>query len=129
MNDFTHRMKLNHLSFPSADATATAAFFERVYRLVSERFAWSCPFTLYLRTVLLNVSRDEMTRPSVRPERMSFVDALARTFHVVIESGTSYSSVVTPSTPVSRCGMKKAVSAKFDLTSVPACAGAALSPS
>ncbi len=29
MNDFTHRMKLNHLSFPSADATATAAFFER----------------------------------------------------------------------------------------------------
>jgi catechol 2,3-dioxygenase-like lactoylglutathione lyase family enzyme len=29
MNDVIHTMKLNHLSFPSSDTAATAAFFER----------------------------------------------------------------------------------------------------
>jgi catechol 2,3-dioxygenase-like lactoylglutathione lyase family enzyme len=29
MNDVTHIMKLNHLSFPSSDTAATARFFER----------------------------------------------------------------------------------------------------
>ncbi|WP_198039199.1 VOC family protein [Paraburkholderia sp. SOS3] len=29
MNDLTQNMKLNHLSFPSADAAATAQFFEQ----------------------------------------------------------------------------------------------------
>jgi RNA polymerase sigma-70 factor (ECF subfamily) len=39
-----------------------ARFFERVYRLVRDEFRWHCPFIAYLRTILLNLSRDHVGR-------------------------------------------------------------------
>ena len=38
-----------------------ALFFERVYERANT-FAWRTPFTVYLRTILLNIARDEVRR-------------------------------------------------------------------
>jgi RNA polymerase sigma factor (sigma-70 family) len=53
----------------------TALFFERVYRLVGDDcFHWDCPFTVYLRTVLLNLSRDEARRLGQRRKKEVSLD-------------------------------------------------------
>jgi RNA polymerase sigma factor (sigma-70 family) len=48
----------------------TSLFFARVYRLVGSAFDWHCPFTVYLRAILINVTRDENARASLRRSRL-----------------------------------------------------------
>ena len=40
----------------------TGAFFERVYRLIGNEFGWRTPFTVYLRTILVNLARSHVKR-------------------------------------------------------------------
>ena len=37
----------------------TARFFERAYRVIDTSFTWQCPFTVYLRAILVNLARDQ----------------------------------------------------------------------
>ena len=46
-----------------------AIFFERVYRLIAPRYHWRTPFTVYLRTILLNVVRTHGARHTKRRAR------------------------------------------------------------
>ncbi|MEM7248567.1 MAG: sigma-70 family RNA polymerase sigma factor [Acidobacteriota bacterium] len=52
----------------------TAVFFERVYRLIGTDFAWPCPFSAYLRSLLLNMARDHVGRLVKSRQRESALD-------------------------------------------------------
>ena len=54
-----------------------AAFFERVYRKAPD-FDWRSPFTVWLRTILLNLARDEMRRWQLARARLLPDDAAER---------------------------------------------------
>ena len=61
--------------FPAQEVDElTAAFFARVYRLVTDEYSWKVPFTVYLRTVLLNLGRDHLTKLIRRREREASLD-------------------------------------------------------
>jgi RNA polymerase sigma factor (sigma-70 family) len=49
-------------------------FFERTWRLVGANFTWSSPFSVYLKTVVLNLARDLRARLAVERERETSLD-------------------------------------------------------
>ena len=46
-----------------------SSFFARVYQRIGADFAWTAPFRIYLRTVLLNESRSHLRRAVRRRRR------------------------------------------------------------
>jgi RNA polymerase sigma factor (sigma-70 family) len=60
-----------------------ALFFERALRLVPRQFLWQCPFSAYLRTLLLNLSRDHAARLQRQGRReRSLDDAAGASLHL-----------------------------------------------
>lgn len=59
---------------PAEIEELTAQFFVRVYDRVGAGFAWPCPFAHYLRTILVNLSRDHVRRAVRRRRRETPLD-------------------------------------------------------
>ena len=52
----------------------TARFFARAWSLVDANFRWQCPFTVYLRAVLVNLSRDARAEREAKASREEPLD-------------------------------------------------------
>jgi RNA polymerase sigma factor (sigma-70 family) len=56
----------------------TSRYFDRVYRLVGDDFHWDCPFSIYLKKIVLNLSREEAKRLGRKRTREASLDELKR---------------------------------------------------